>query len=308
MRELATIYLRGLAMGVADLIPGVSGGTIALVTGIYDRLIGAFAAMDLNALRLFLRGDWRGAWRAVDGSFLVSLLCGIATSVLSLASVLAHLLETAPHLVWALFMGLILASILHMVRSIAGWRPIHALWLLAGAVVAWWLTHLGAVEVNATPGWVALCGMLAICAWILPGISGSFILLVLGMYEHIIDAVRSLDFPVLLTFALGCGCGLLAFTHVLRWGLRHYHGPIMGVLTGFLVGSLPLLWPWKLVTAYAVSPSGRRHAIEQELLMPRQYAELAGQDPQLIACVLLAVTGFLLVLALELLGSRGKGR
>lgn len=292
MRETLGIYLRGAAMGVADLIPGVSGGTVALVTGIYDRLVAAIASVGWPALRLLLRGEIAAAWRSVDGGFLLTLFAGIATSVLSLAGLLHHLLETTPQLVWALFLGLIAASILHMARVIGHWRADTVVALAAGAAIAWWITHLPPMSGNDSLLWVAVCGMLAISAWILPGISGSFVLLVLGMYEYVIGAIRSLDLPVLAIFAIGCGTGLLLFTRALRWALARFHAQIIALLTGFLIGSLPLLWPWQDVADARV------------LLRPAVYEAVTGREPFVAACVMLTLLGVALVLALELASRR----
>jgi len=297
LRAAAGIYLRGAAMGVADLIPGVSGGTVALVSGIYDRLVNAIAAFGLPALRLLLGGEMRALWRHVDGGFLLLLLSGIASSVLLLAGMLGHLLDTSPHLVWALFLGLIGASLLHMVRVVRRWGAVSVLMLFAGAVAAWWLTGQAALEVDASAAWVLLCGMLAICAWILPGISGSFVLVVLGMYEPVIGAIRNFDLAILGVFALGCGTGLLLFTHLLRWLLARHHDAVMALLTGVVLGSLPLLWPWQSL----------EHGLERVRLMPANYLAVTGHEPQWLACLALTLAGFVSVLALELYSrSRAK--
>lgn len=292
--SLFGVFLRGMAMGVADLIPGVSGGTVALVTGIYDRLVGAIAAFGLPSLRLLLRGEIRAFWQAIDGSFLLPLVAGVASSVLSLAGLLGRLLEQSPQLVWSLFFGLIGASILHMARVVGNWRPTLLVSLAAGALLAWWITHLGVMEPSDSRLWIVFCGMIAICAWILPGISGSFVLLVLGMYEHIIGAIHRFELVTLALFALGCGSGLMLFTHLLRWALARYHALIMAHLTGFLLGSLPLLWPWQTLN----------EQLGRELLLPAGYLAASGHDPQVLACVLLMMTGFAIVLLLEFLGRK----
>ncbi|MBK6286960.1 MAG: DUF368 domain-containing protein [Pseudomonadales bacterium] len=293
-KAMFAVYLRGMAMGIADLIPGVSGGTVALVTGIYDRLVGAIAAFGLPSLRLLLRGEIRAFWTAIDGTFLLVLVAGVASSVLSLAGVLGRLLEQVPQLVWALFFGLIAASILHLARIVGRWRPTLLLALAAGAALAWWITHLGVMEPSDSRLWVVFCGMIAICAWILPGISGSFVLLVLGMYEHIIGAIHEFELSTLALFAIGCASGLMLFTHLLRWALARYHALIMAHLTGFLLGSLPLLWPWQ-------ADNGQ---LGREMLLPAGYLAASGRDPQILACVLLMVSGFTIVLLLEYLGRK----
>jgi len=289
------IVLRGMLMGVADLIPGVSGGTMALITGIYERLVDAIAGVGPHTVKLVLRGRFTEAWRSVDALFLILLGAGIGASVLLFARILSQLLETMPHRVWALFFGLIIASALVLYRAVRAWSVAVVLSTVFGALIAWQLTHLSALHVQPSTGVVFGCGMLAICAWILPGISGSFILLVLGMYEYIIGSIKSLEFSVLLVFAAGAGSGLLLFTRLLKWALKRFHDAIMGLLTGFLLGSLQLLWPWQLSLPGAYKAGGVP-------VSPSEWSAVTGIESDLLGCGILTLVGMMLVLVLDRFG------
>ncbi len=283
------IVLRGLLMGAADIVPGVSGGTMAFITGIYARLLSAITAFNFALLRRLLRGDWVGAWRSVDGTFLVALLTGILISVLSLAQLISHLLVTQPLVLWSLFFGLILASALLLLRRVERFGPGVALGLLFGAAAAAFVGLSPALAFPAGPAGFFFAGFIAICAMILPGISGSFILVLLGMYARVLAAIDSFSLLPLALFALGAGCGLLAFSRALRFLLEQFHGPTMATLTGFLVGSLPVVWPWKL------------NAIDEvpaQPVWPSDYV-LAVGDSRIALCAFLVAVGFALVWLLE---------
>jgi putative membrane protein len=284
------IFLRGMLMGAADIVPGVSGGTMAFITGIYDRLLAAIAAFDLGLLPLLRRRDWRGTWRHVDGSFLLLLVGGILLSVFSLARLITFWLETQPLLLWSFFFGLILASALLLLRRVSDWHLPATLGLSLGAALA---ALLGLVPALSLPPVLAsffFAGFVAICAMILPGISGSFILVLLGMYAPVLEAIETLRLPALLLFAVGAGLGLLLFSRLLHYLLVSHHGSTLATLTGFLVGSLLVVWPWKLP-----------RQVGEELLMPvlpAAYAAAAG-DPRIVTCVLLMALGFAAVWLLE---------
>lgn len=300
------IYLKGLAMGAADVVPGVSGGTIAFITGIYERLIQAIRSVNVSAIKLFFSGQWKAFWAHIDGSFLLVLFAGIATSILSLARVISWLLETHTVLVWSFFFGLIIASIVYILRSIKQRNAITWLLLLAGAGLALYIGMARPAEVEVTTSYLFICGAIAICAMILPGISGSFILVLLGAYGFVLNAVSNFDFVTLAMFMLGCVMGLLVFTHVLGWLLNRYHDAVLGLLTGFLAGSLYLVWPWKQVLETYTSSSGKIKPLVQENVSPLAYGELTGHDPQLVLCVLLVIGGLVLVLGLERLAGQDQ--
>ncbi len=300
------IFLKGMAMGAADVVPGVSGGTIAFITGIYERLINAIRAVNFEWLGMLLRGQWQQCWQRVDGGFLLLLLAGIATSVLSLAGMISWLLHNQPILIWAFFFGLIAASSLYIMRQVGRWNWVAGLLLILGTAFALSIGMARPAEVEVTTAYLFMCGALAICAMILPGISGSFILVLLGAYSVVLQAVHNLDLPLLMVFVAGCGVGILLFSHILGWLLEHYHDPMLAALTGFLVGSLYLVWPWKEVLRYYSSSSGEQKPLEQINVLPMEFARVTGQDPQFLYSVLLAVFGVLLVLGLEKLSASGR--
>ena len=303
---LPGIFLRGLLMGAADIVPGVSGGTMAFITGIYDRLLSSIRSADLQALRLVARGAFRAAWAHVDGNFLFALLAGIAVSILSLARVLSWVLEHHPVPLWAFFFGLILASALVLMRQVSGWNAARMAALLTGVGVAASIALLPTVNMDFGPAGVFLCGFLAICAMILPGISGSFILVLLGMYGTVLTALKSLDLGFILIFALGAGAGLLCFSRLLHFLLHRFHEATMALLTGFLVGSLLVVWPWKRVLAWVEGSNGQLKAAQQWPVMPGDFVVVTGQDAQIGLCVALMVLGLALVWLIDAYWGRAE--
>jgi putative membrane protein len=289
------VFLRGLLMGAADIVPGVSGGTVAFITGIYDTLLNSIRAFDLTCLKLVLRGQVRAAWEHVNGSFLLFLLLGIATSILSLARVISWVLATHPVPLWAFFFGLIFASALALVRHVRGWNLRRAAALLAGLGIAVGIALSPAVSLSGGPGSVFLAGFLAICAMILPGISGSFILVLLGMYSTVLAALKGFDLMFILVFACGAAAGLMCFSRLLHWLLARFHEATMALLTGFLAGSLLVVWPWKEVLSTIVDRHGELKPVQQMPVLPRHFEAITGQDPQVLLCITLMVTGFALV-------------
>lgn len=305
--EWLMIYLKGMAMGAADVVPGVSGGTIAFITGIYERLIDAIRAINLGWFRLLFQRQWQQCWQRADGGFLLALVAGIGTSVLLLAGVIGWLLVNEPVLIWAFFFGLIVASSLFIVRQISRWSVAAAVLLCLGVALAVAIGMARPAAIEVGPAYLFLCGSIAICAMILPGISGSFILVLMGAYSVVLQAVHQLDLVLLLIFLAGCVCGILVFSHVLGWLLHRFHDPMLATLTGFLIGSLYLIWPWKEVLTYYSSSSGEQKPLEQVNVSPDRFAEVTGQDPQLLLCLVLAALGVILVLGLEKFsGSSGQ--
>jgi len=245
MRAWGVLYAKGLAMGLADLVPGVSGGTIAFISGIYDELLGTIASLDLGLLRGLRRSGILGTWREANLTFLLVLVAGIATSAVLFAGTLHWLLEHKPVELWGFFFGLVAASIPLVGKYVGTWRP--RTWVLGavGAAFAVFLTSLPPLVQSDAPAFLAVCGAIAISAMILPGISGSFILLILGAYAPVIAAIKGLDLVRIAAFGAGMIVGLLGFSRVLRWLLDRHRGPTLAILTGFLLGSLNALWPWK---------------------------------------------------------------
>ena len=299
LKDYAILYIKGMAMGVADVIPGVSGGTIAFITGIYDELIESIRSINIDLLKKLFQGDLAGFWKSVNGNFLISVLAGIGTSLISLASIMSWLLTVYPVPVWSFFFGLILISAPLIFREIQQWTwPVYFS-LVAGVVMAYFITILTPAETPVNLPFIFFCGALAICAMILPGISGAFILLLIGKYQFMIDALRSINFPVILVFVAGCVVGLTAFSHVLNWLLKNYRRVTLALLAGFMLGSLNKVWPWKEVTEWRLNHEGQQVPAFDRSIWPAQYQELTGQAPQVLQAILFCLAGILLVVAID---------
>lgn len=300
----AAVFLRGVAMGAADIVPGVSGGTIAFITGIYFRLLEAINSVPVAVFRDLVRGRFRAFWSACDGTFLVCLLAGILSSIVTLASAISFALANYPILIWSFFFGLIVASVWHVGRQVRQYRVVLLAPLVAGIAIAWWITTLSGGQL--TPSALAFfgSGALAICAMILPGISGSFILVIIGMYAPVLAAIKTADLGVLMLFMAGCLVGLLSIARLITWAFRHFHDMVLALLTGFMVGALNKVWPWKEVISWRVNSSGEQVPLNQISVAPATFEQLTGQDPQVALAVLMAVAGLLLVLAIEWIGTR----
>jgi putative membrane protein len=303
-KRLTGIYLRGIAMGAADVVPGVSGGTVAFITGIYEELLNSIKSINLSAIKTLIADGPMASWQQINGNFLLVLGLGILTSILSLAKVLGFLLDQYPLLLWSFFFGLILASSFHMAKQINRWSVKEWLALIVGVLIAVAIAELKPADLPPTPIMVFVAGSIAICAMILPGISGSFILVLMGMYRHILEAVNRFDWLLLLCFAAGCGVGLLSFTHLLSWLLTRFHNVAMSLLTGFLFGSLYLVWPWKHTLSFYENRHGEQLALEQQNVLPAAYQSATGLDSQLVFCTALMLAGIALVLVLERFGDQ----
>lgn len=299
------VYLRGLMMGAADIVPGVSGGTVAFITGIYDTLLASIRAFDLDFVACLWRLQFRSAWEHVNGRFLLSLLAGIATSIFSLARLISWLLDNYPVPLWAFFFGLILASAIVLLREVEAWNGARALSLLLGVIAAGAIALSPPTSLQLGMAGVFLAGFLAICAMILPGISGSFILVLLGMYGTVLAAVKSLEVVFILVFALGAGVGLLCFSRLLHWLLQRFHQATMATLTGFLFGSLAVVWPWKRVLDWVEDSHGQLKPAQQLPVPPWEFAAITGQDPSLGLCIGLALLGIVVVWLIDYSSRRG---
>lgn len=275
MKQQLQWFAKGVVMGVADAVPGVSGGTMALITGIYERLIAALAALQLDTARQALGGDWAGAWHRLDGNFLLSLGLGILLSLFTTLSLMHTLLEQAPQLVWAFFAGLILASLLVLMRR-HRWQPVDALLMALGTCIAVAIALSTSLHLTPTPLWLVLGGALAISAMLLPGVSGSFILLLLGIYPAVVQAVSDVDLMIIAWVALGCLIGLLAFSRLLNALLARWHDRVLGFMFGFILGALIKVWPWQA---------------GGDWLSPQGYQLLTGHPAWLGACLAVALLG-----------------
>jgi putative membrane protein len=293
------IVVRGMGMGAADVIPGVSGGTIAFITGIYEELINSIKSVNAVFLRkLFTRGIGP-AWTHMNGNFLAAVLGGILLSLFSLARLISYLLATHPLLVWSFFFGLIVGSAIYVGRKIKKWNLFSLFMLIAGTSLAYYITISTPASTTDALWFIFISGCIAISAMILPGISGSFILLLLGKYAYMLEALKDLKVLVLGTFALGCVVGILSFSHVISWLFRKYPNATMALLSGFMIGSLNKLWPWKEVLESRMNTHGEWVPFIERSISPARYQELFQTDPMLLQVGLSAVAGLALIFIFE---------
>jgi putative membrane protein len=304
MKGWLGIYLRGVAMGTADLVPGVSGGTIALITGIYARLLAALSQANGETVMLLARGHFARCWERIDGSFLLVLAAGMGTAILGFAEGIQFLLAHYPLVLWSFFFGLVLASaVMLLVTELSAGDTLGYFLVVLGASAAALIGLLPQGSIASLPGAFFLAGMLAITAMLLPGISGSFILLLLGMYAPVISAVTERDLTLLAVFAAGCAVGLLTFSRVLHWLMQSFRKSLMATLAGFLAGSLVILWPWQLVQSVIIDRHGEARSASSLPISPARFAAELG-DPQLLLCGIGALVGIVVVTGLALARAR----
>mgnify|MGYP006432822065 CR=1 FL=1 len=299
-RDYAGITLRGVCMGAADVVPGVSGGTMALITGIYEELIQSIRSFDGQALRLLTKRDWQGLLNHIRWPFLVALLVGILGTIASLSKGITWLLVNEPVLLWAFFFGLVLASVYTVGARIPTWGMGKIVFALLAAGGAYVLVGLVPVETPQSPLYVFLSAIIAICAMILPGISGSFILVLLGQYHHILQAVNDRDILTIAIFGCGAAVGLMSFARVLGWVFKKYHDLTLALLTGLMLGSLRKIWPWKETLSTIEGRHGKLIPVEQINILPQV---MTGE---VIGAIVLALMGIVLVLGLERLADTDK--
>jgi putative membrane protein len=286
-------------MGGADVVPGVSGGTVAFITGIYEELIQSIKSIDMNAIKLLLRFRIAEFWKQINGNFLITLVTGILISLLSLSKLMLYLLEHHPISIWSFFFGLILISTPLILRDIKKWNAGTVLSFIAGVVIAYWITIVSPAETPSNLFFIFCCGAIAICAMILPGISGAFILLLLGKYEYMITALTEFNIPVIMVFVAGCVLGLLGFSHFLNWILKNYRYATLAVLAGFMLGSLNKVWPWKQVVSFRLNSAGEQVPAFDKSIAPWDYLANTGQDPQILKAILFVMLGIILVIGIE---------
>ena len=298
------LFAKGLAMGAADVVPGVSGGTIAFVSGIDIELIETIKSLNLQALRVLKKQGFGAAWKYINGNFLVVLLSGIFTSLFSLAVVMQYLLAEHPLPLWSFFVGLIVGSVIYLLRQYRFSRWQELVLFVGGVVIAWGISIAPSVQLEGSLITMFFAGCIALCAMILPGISGSFILMLLGLYPIFIGAIAELKLDILLVFGLGGIIGLSMFSRLLSWMLSRYERLVIATMCGFLVGSLKIIWPWKQVLESVVSHSGKTIVLSAQNLWPSQYTQLVGADAQTLLSVSAMLFGLILVLGLEYAGSK----
>lgn len=306
IKDYLFISLKGMGMGAADVVPGVSGGTIAFITGIYEELINSLKSINGSAVKLLLQFKLKDFWQAVNGNFLSALIFGVFVSFLSFAKLIKYFLAEQPILIWSFFFGLIVASAIVIAKKITEWKPRTIIALLIGVVIAYMITVITPAETPTSYWFLFLSGALAICAMILPGISGAFILLLLGKYEYILNALSSFKLDVIAVVGCGAVVGLLSFSNLLSWLLKKYHNMTIGLLSGFMIGSLNKVWPWKQTVSTFVDRHGVEKPLLQENILPSTFESLLGQDSQLLFGILLAIAGFLLIWLMEKLSPESK--
>lgn len=250
-KDYAVLVLKGIGMGAADVVPGVSGGTIALIVGIYEELVNSIKSISLHSLKLLFTFRFAEFWRQINGSFLLSVVGGILISIYSLAKLVTYLLDKHPIMIWAFFFGLVLSSIYYVVKNVSQWNVLNMFMFLVGTAVAYYITVVTPTSTTNDLWFIFLSGAIAICAMILPGISGSFILLLFGKYEYMMSAVKNLDIMLLVVFAAGALIGIVLFSRLLSYLLANFYNITISVLSGFMLGSLNKVWPWKEPVSYA---------------------------------------------------------
>lgn len=293
-KDYLIISAKGLAMGAADVVPGVSGGTIAFITGIYEELVTTISNIDFGLLKTWRQEGFKAMWHKLNANFLMALLLGIAISVFSLMKLMAFLLDTYPIMVWSFFFGLVLASVWYIGKQIPKWKPVHIIVFILASVGAYLLTSLTPAGETQSIGYLFLCGALAICAMILPGISGAFILVLLGAYKQILEAVSHFDLKVIAVVGLGAIVGILSFSRLLKWLFQKYETITLALLTGFVFGSLNKIWPWKNSLETEIIHE-KEIILQEESVLPMSF----NGDPQVVYAVILALLGFGLILILE---------
>ena len=318
MRKLFPDYflitLKGLAMGAADVVPGVSGGTIAFISGIYQELIDTINKVDFSFFSSWKKNGFKIAWQQINGSFLLALLSGIAISILSLSKVITHLLETQPILVWSFFFGLVIASIYFVGKQITDKKLSTILFFAVGTIISYYITIVEPVASPDSYIYLFISGFIAIIAMILPGISGAFILVLMGSYAIVIGTINqfreglvSLDFSLisksalkLMTFAIGAILGIKLFSKVLNWMFDNYRNATMAVLTGFMLGSLNKVWPWKKVLSTRIDSHGKEVVVLEKSILPQYYEG----DSQITMAIILMIAGFLTIFIVEKVGEK----
>ena len=295
-KDYIIISLKGMSMGAADVVPGVSGGTIAFISGIYEELLNSISSFNFGLIKALKNEGIKAVWEKVNGNFLAALFVGILISILSLAKIIETLLENHPILIWSFFFGLVLASIIYVGKQITKWNFGSILMLIVGALVAYYITTLNPmVSENSSPWFLFLAGMIAICAMILPGISGSFILVLLGAYKPVLNAVNNRDILSIAIFMIGAVVGLLSFSKILKWLFAKYKNVTLALLTGFIIGSLNKIWPWKETISWRTNSKGIEVPFNQISKSPFSF----DGDSQFLFAIILALVGFAFILLLE---------
>lgn len=309
LRDYLIISAKGLAMGAADVVPGVSGGTIAFISGIYEELIETIHRLDFGFFKIWKHNGLKEAWKTYNLSFLLSLLIGIAISIISFAKLIIWLLEVYPIAVWSFFFGLIVASIVYIARQIDKWRVAEIIFIVIAGLFSYYITIAQPLGTTDNNWFLFFAGFIAIIAMILPGISGAFVLLLLGAYSGVIGIITDLTDGLLKTnwdilgsalirlciFSIGALMGLKVFSGALNWMFKNYKNITLAILTGFMVGALNKIWPWKEVLEYRINSSGEEVPFLEQSIFPQNF----DGEPQVLIALVFAVIGFLIIFLLE---------
>lgn len=309
-RDYLFIFLKGIAMGSADVVPGVSGGTIAFISGIYEELLNTISSVNVKSVKILFSEGIKPFWKAINGNFLAALLLGIGISILSLAKAITYTLANFPILTWSFFFGLVLASIPLVWKKIKHVDYTRYIFAVIGTLVAYAVVSIPPTQDPGSLWYLFLSGMIAICAMILPGISGSFLLIILGSYLTILGALDSMDFVSIGVFIAGAVIGLLSFSRVLKFLFAKYHDLTIATLAGFLIGSLTKIWPWKVVLTWFTKHPGEANektiALVEENVSPWAYAEIAQEPSQLMGGIVLATLGILVIFGIERIAAKSS--
>ena len=295
-RDYIIIGLKGMGMGAADVVPGVSGGTIAFISGIYEELLTSISNVNFGLLKTLKKEGFKVAWKQLNGAFLASLFLGIFMSIVSLAKTIKYLLENEPVLLWSFFFGLVVASIVFIGKQVENWNYKFLFLAMFGVAFGYIITIASSTtltEINYL--FLVFAGAIASCAMILPGISGSYILLLMGVYPIVMTAITHRDFTIISAIGIGVILGLLLFSRLLKWLFKKYKNQMLVVLTGLMLGSLNKVWPWKTTISTYLNSHGETKPLLEQSISPFSF----NGDPQLIMSIVLAIIGFLLIIGME---------
>ena len=315
IKDYLLLYVKGLGVGAVDLVPGVSGGTVAFITGIYEELLNSLRSFTPKNFKLFFAGKFKAFWEAVNGNFLLVLALGIGTSIISLVKVVLYVLANHPVATWSFFFGLILISTFSILKTVRKFTLPLFVCFCTGTVIAYLITVMSAAQTPNDLWFIFLCGALAVCALMLPGTSGSFILLLMGKYQYILDALNNFKLTILAVFISGAVFGLLSFSHFLSWLLRKYHDVTIALLSGFLFGSLNKVWPWKVQINSAnneVWPWNMEKFNDHSLSLveknhlPHTFEQVTGVDAHLFTGLAFATVAVALYLTIEIIANRQR--
>lgn len=300
VKDYILLVFKGIGMGAADVIPGVSGGTVAFISGIYEELIDSIkSVIAKDSLKHLRTLSFANYFNAINADFLIAVLAGIAISFLSLARLMQYLLTNHPIPVWSFFFGLILVSVWFVAKTIKKWHFSVYAFFVVGIVTGFLITMATPTETPNNLGFILLCGMIAICAMILPGISGSFILLLMGKYLYMMAALSNFNLAVIGVFLVGAAVGLLAFSNLLSWLLHHYHSQTIAVLAGFMLGSLNKVWPWKVATQTYIDASGAIRPLVEKNVLPTTFLAENNTEPYVLLAIVFALLGAILIILFE---------